>query len=140
MEYPGFTSEKLSHGFEFYSVPIYLGDPLVGKIYNSKAFVNCADFNNDFSAVVERVREIDENDNLYIDMLCQPITHDPDFCHHQFEKLQSFLYNICDQAPDKAYRRPRYYCAGRYEAYEKEYAAWVDSFSYRLYKKYSSLK
>ena len=136
LEYPGFTTEKISHGFECCSIPIYLGDPLISKVYNNKAFINCSDYNNDLNAVLERVKEIDNDDKLYIEILCEPITQDPDFCHKQYEKLCDFLYNIFDQEPEKAFRRIRHYCAAQYEGYAKEYAKWNSSFSYRFYKKF----
>lgn len=136
MEYPGFTTEKIVHGFECFSIPIYLGDPQIDKVFNTKAFVNCSDYKNDFKAVVERVIEIDNNDSLFIKTLCEPITVDPNFCHNQFIKLCSFLYNIFDQDPEKAYRRIRHYCAERYENYAKEYSQWSSTLSYRLFKKF----
>lgn len=135
MIYPGFTSEKLSHGFCNFSIPIYLGDPLVGNVFNTKAFINCSDYENDFNSILERVKELDSDDNLYIETLCQPITNDNDFCHNQFEKLKAFLYNICDQEPKDAFRRVRYYGAGNYENHLKEYSKWVQTIDYRIYKK-----
>ena len=140
LEYPGFTSEKLTHGFAYCSIPIYIGDPLVGRVFNPRAFVNCADYRFDLTAIVDRVREIDETDDLYIEMLCQPITNDPDYCHTQFENLKSFLYHIFDQSPADAFRRVRYYCAGRYERYAKEYAEWVKSPEYRVRQKIKSIR
>lgn len=44
--YPGYTTEKLLHPLQANSIPIYWGNPLASKDFNSKAFINCNDFKN----------------------------------------------------------------------------------------------
>jgi hypothetical protein len=62
--HPGYTTEKILHAFAANSIPIYWGNPLVAKDFNPKAFINCHDFEN-FEAVIKRIIEIDNNDELY---------------------------------------------------------------------------
>lgn len=67
----GWATEKLIHPLLAGSVPIYWGDPGVSEYFNTKAFVNCADYGNDFDAVIQRVIELDRDDGQYLEMLHQ---------------------------------------------------------------------
>ncbi|MBS1531841.1 MAG: hypothetical protein JSU01_16155 [Bacteroidetes bacterium] len=42
--YPGYQTEKLYDAMQAGSIPIYCGDPLIGKIFNTASFVNAADY------------------------------------------------------------------------------------------------
>lgn len=70
-EYPGYTTEKIFEPMLAGSVPIYWGNPLVEKDFNTKSFLNYNDFRND-DELIERIIELDNNDDLYLDMLRQP--------------------------------------------------------------------
>lgn len=67
----GYTSEKIFTSLEAHSIPIYWGNPEIGKIVNEKAFINCHQYDN-FAQVVEKVKEIDSDDNLWCEMICEP--------------------------------------------------------------------
>ncbi len=69
--YPGYTTEKLLHALTADTVPIYWGSPEVHLDFNREAFVNCHDYRS-FDEVVEVVREIDRNDDLYRKYLSAP--------------------------------------------------------------------
>ncbi|MFC1781153.1 glycosyltransferase family 10 domain-containing protein [Planctomycetota bacterium] len=68
--YPGYTTEKLMQAFVANTVPIYWGNPLVSRDFNPESFINCQDYKN-FDEVVERVIEVDNNDELYIKYLME---------------------------------------------------------------------
>lgn len=70
--HPGYTTEKIFEALVADTVPIYWGNPLVGRDFNPRCFVNCHDFDS-FEAVVQRVREIDQDDDLYLAHLSAPI-------------------------------------------------------------------
>jgi len=70
--YPGYTTEKIMQPFVANSIPIYWGDPLVSQDFNSKAFINCHDYGS-FDEVIDRVIEIDGNDELYKEYLSEPV-------------------------------------------------------------------
>lgn len=79
--YPGYTTEKIIMPFLYNVIPIYWGNPLIYKEFNVDSFVNCHDF-SDFSQVVDRIIEIDNDNNLYRKYLEQPIFLDnkvPDY-------------------------------------------------------------
>lgn len=69
--YPGYTSEKIYDAMIANSVPIYWGNPLINKEFNSKSFINVHDFES-FDAVVDKVIELDSNDDLYYEVLREP--------------------------------------------------------------------
>ena len=41
---PGYNTEKLTHAIEADCLPIYWGDPQVGRSYNTRRFINAHDF------------------------------------------------------------------------------------------------
>ncbi len=92
----GYTTEKLPNALAAQTVPIYWGNPLVGKEFNTKRFINCHDF-KDFDAVVERVKEIDSNDELYLSMINQPIYADGYVPAEVEARFEIWLKNIFDQ-------------------------------------------
>jgi hypothetical protein len=60
----GYVTEKFFHPLKVRSIPIYWGDPEIGKKFNTKAFINCHDYNS-FDEVIEHIIEVDNNDVLY---------------------------------------------------------------------------
>jgi hypothetical protein len=62
--WPGYTTEKLIQPLLAGSIPIYWGNPLVYRDFNPEAFVNCHDYDS-FDEVVEQIRRIDTDDDLY---------------------------------------------------------------------------
>lgn len=94
----GYTTEKLYDPLSVGSIPIYWGNPLIGKEIDSEAFINCNDFDNDFEAVIKRVKEVDADDELYMYMLQKSPFRET--CDSGFEKLGSFLDNIIDSYKD----------------------------------------
>lgn len=105
--YPGYLTEKFTDAAASDAVPIYWGDPGIGQWLNPAAFINCHDFES-LDAVVARVREIDQDDALYMQMLSEPWFVDgrePE-CFKE-ETFRSFLCHLFDQEPVQAYRRNR---------------------------------
>ena len=71
----GYVTEKIMHAFMTNSIPVYCGDPEVQRMFNPKAFVNVRSFKN-FDEVIEKIKLLDNNDNLYLEMLQEPIIND----------------------------------------------------------------
>ncbi|MCP6719182.1 MAG: glycosyltransferase family 10 [Patescibacteria group bacterium] len=98
--YPGYTTEKLIHSMAANCIPIYWGNPIVHKDFNTKSFINYADFEREvkrkipwilfeipiieffarrhlkkktFKKIVKRIFEIDQNDELYESYLKEPL-------------------------------------------------------------------
>lgn len=92
----GYTTEKLYQPLQAFSIPIYWGNPLVVRDFNPKAFINCNDYDNDFDAIINRVKEIDKNPDLYLSILREnPMQKDFDF--DQNKKFEQWLINIIEK-------------------------------------------
>jgi hypothetical protein len=63
--YPGYVTEKVYEPKLVDALPIYWGDPLVSNEFNSESFINCHEFES-MEQVVERVKELDRDDALYM--------------------------------------------------------------------------
>ena len=69
--YPGYTTEKIYHPMLANSIPIYWGNPEIGRDFNTKSFINWHEY-NDHKKVVDRVIEVDTNEKKYFKMLREP--------------------------------------------------------------------
>jgi alpha(1,3/1,4) fucosyltransferase len=74
--YPGYTTEKILHAFLANTIPIYWGNPLIDQDFNPKSFINCHEYSS-FEKVIERVIEVDRNDDLLREYLEQPVFSSP---------------------------------------------------------------
>lgn len=70
-QYRGYTSEKIMTAFQANTIPIYWGNPLIAQDFNEKAFINANNYDN-LDDLVRKIQEIDESDDLWCDMVCQP--------------------------------------------------------------------
>ena len=102
--YKGVTTEKIEQPLTMHSVPIYYGNSDIANDFSEKAFINCHKFNN-IDEVVEYIAELDNNDDKYIQMLCEnPLIYNEQL-NDYYTKLSNFLYNIFDQELSECYRR-----------------------------------
>ena len=118
--HPGYSTEKIIETFAANVIPIYWGDPDICKIFNSKAFINVLDFPS-LDAVVERVQELDSDENAYISMLKEPPFLYPDLysAKAQMTVMSNFLNHIIEQPSEKAQRYNRDFWGKRYSEREK---------------------
>ena len=70
--YPGYVTEKLFHALYAGVIPNYWGSPTVELDFNPDAFISRHNFST-FEEMLDKVKEIDDNPNLYKDMVHQPI-------------------------------------------------------------------
>jgi alpha(1,3/1,4) fucosyltransferase len=95
--YPGYVTEKVYEPKLVDSLPIYWGDPLISKEFNTNSFINCHDFSN-MEEVVERVKELDQNDDLYLQYARTPFfLNDKPNEYVDKERVLGFLQKIIDQ-------------------------------------------
>lgn len=104
----GFVTEKLTDAFFADTIPIYYGPAMASEIFNKDAFINVADYPS-FEAAIEKIKELDQNDEKYLEMLRQPILVDPTYPSRLEKDLGAYICHIFDQPLDKAYRRSRVY-------------------------------
>ncbi len=102
----------------FYSdtIPVYYGSPTAAEIFNKDAFINVADYPS-FDAAIEKIIELDQDDEKYLEMLRQPVLVDPDYPRRLEENLNAYIRHIFDQPLEKAYRRSRLYNPGYCDAW-----------------------
>ena len=112
----GYTTEKIIEAFAGATIPIYYGSKDIAKEFNEKAFINCHNYNS-FEEVLERVKEIDNNDEMFLSMVKEPIiTADSQANIYLNENyLSDYLKKICSNDPKEAFRRNRYYIGKRFE-------------------------
>jgi alpha(1,3/1,4) fucosyltransferase len=91
----GYVTEKIMHAFMTNSIPIYYGDLEILRMFNRKAFVNFRDFNS-IDEAIERIKVLDNNDELYMQMLEEPIITDLSQLEYD-KKLEKFLLNIIEK-------------------------------------------
>lgn len=70
-QYAGYTTEKLLHPMIANSIPVYWGDPEVGRDFNTKSFISAYNFNTT-NEIIDYIKEIDNNDDMYYNILQEP--------------------------------------------------------------------
>ena len=68
--FAGYTSEKIWTSLNAHTVPIYFGNPLIETEVNPLCFINSNKLSDD--ELLKKIEEIDNNDELYKDMIMQP--------------------------------------------------------------------
>lgn len=104
--YKGYTTEKLIQAFAAGTIPIYWGNPDVAEEFNEQSFINCHAFDS-FEEVIDFIKKVDQSDNLYMEMVRQPIINENGMIPQMLKSdyLESFFCNIFDQPLEKALRR-----------------------------------
>lgn len=75
--HPGYTTEKIVEPMLVESIPIYWGDPLIGRDFDTRSFLSAHDCGSRATSalldeLVERVVAVDRNPDLLREMLGQP--------------------------------------------------------------------
>lgn len=101
----GGIDEKLLTSLAARSVPIFWGDPTVEEEFNPKVMINCHNYDN-MEKIIEAVKEIDQNDELWLSMVSQPWQTDEQKSMTEIEmaKYRKFLTNIFAQDKKDARR------------------------------------
>lgn len=111
---PGYTTEKIMHAMAADTLPIYWGNPLVGRDFNSKSFVNLLDFKS-VKECVDYIVYLDQNDKEYLEVLHED-KFNPEGSYKDYkERIKAFLEYILSQKD--ASRLSPY---GRQAIYRKE--------------------
>jgi hypothetical protein len=83
--WPGYTSEKLVDPMLVNSIPIYIGDPQAKLSFDPASYVDATSFAS-IPAMLEFVREVDNDRALYLKMLAAPYYRDnrvPDYARDE---------------------------------------------------------
>ncbi|MCR5709025.1 MAG: hypothetical protein K6G79_00935 [Bacteroidales bacterium] len=101
---PGYTSGVLMQAFAAQTIPIYWGNPFIGREFNTQSFVNCHDYRS-WGEVIDAVARIDQDDELYLKMMRTTALTGPERDIDRMEEnLQAFLSRIFEQPFERARR------------------------------------
>lgn len=100
---PGYTTEKIIDPFFKRNIPVYWGNEVVNKDFNTKRFINVPDYAS-FDKAIEAIIKIDQDDNLYQQYVTEPVFKGNVFPEHlQWQYLESKfiagIHNILNQKP-----------------------------------------
>ena len=112
---PGYVTEKILHAFAARTIPVYWGAPDVVEDFNSKAFINCHEYES-LADVVKKIKELDRDDAAYISMLEEPCFlggKEPEWLKKI--NIMSWITSIFDQSKSEAYRRNIHFWGDRYQ-------------------------
>lgn len=127
--YDGYVTEKIQDAFSAYTVPIYFGNPSVTEEFNPESFINVHDFPT-FEAAIERIKEIDENEELYLRMLNAPILQ-PNI---KLNDLEDFIVPIFQKPVSEARRRPLSHWSLKKEDYILRYE-FLEKYVYKPFER-----
>ena len=94
--YPDYVTEKITRSLANRVIPIFWGHPSVRKHFNPASYINVSDYDS-WEALIDRIRELDEDDDQYLEM----VNTDPLECTgdwhtdgRQLYALRNFLHRI----------------------------------------------
>lgn len=92
--YRDYITEKIIHAYMARTIPIYYGAPNVLDVFNPKSFINIKEYNR--SQILEIIRRIDNDNDLYIQMLNEPVFNNPNYLENIFSSLENFMVSIVE--------------------------------------------
>lgn len=81
--YNGYTTEKFIEPLLSNSMLIYWGNPNISNEFNTNSFINFHDY-NDIDLVINKIIELDNNDDLYLERINNPYTLDNDYFNQDY--------------------------------------------------------
>ena len=113
----GYTTEKIVDAFAAGSIPIYWGDPDVTRVFNPKAFIEV----RSVEEAIERVKQLDQDDTAYLQMLKETPLADERFIYDNiFKSVVAFMDNIVDQPLERSNRHNREFWGRKYQERERK--------------------
>jgi len=100
---PGYITEKITDAYAANTIPIYWGNPDVIKDFNKDSLINCHDFEN-FDQVIEYVKKVDQDDDLYLRILNAPVFYPQAPEYLEEDSILSFFDHIFSQSSEYARR------------------------------------
>ena len=91
----GYCTEKIMDAFKTKTIPIYYGDKNIESEFNKDAFINCNN-KKDIDKVIRKIKEIDNNDELYLKMINEKIFLKENHIENTKKELENFLINIIE--------------------------------------------
>ena len=112
---PGYTTEKLVHALAADTIPIYWGNPLIDKEFNTKRFINCHEYTS-LEEIVDHIMKIEEDPKLFKAILREPFfPNDQPPTGLSDEDILDQFSMIFEQDHAKAFRRNFHFWGKKYE-------------------------
>lgn len=103
---PGYTTEKIVHGFIAETIPIYWGNSKVNELFNPDSFINASNYNS-MDELIEEIIAIDCDNDRYLSIINQPIIN-PNYSPEKHDlEVAKFIENIFAQNIEDSKRRGR---------------------------------
>lgn len=87
----GYHTEKLLHAKTAGCIPLYWGADTISEDFNKKCFINLLDFDNDIDKFIEYIKEVDNNDNLYNEILNEPLFTSPPHINNIIDDIKKII-------------------------------------------------
>ena len=112
----GYTTEKILEAFAGDTIPVYFGSPRIKEEFNPGSFIDASSYAS-FDEVVEEIKKIDNDDELYLKMMKAPAVLPESQSKPVLEDdyIDAFLKNIFDQDLSSAKRRNMVYIGHDYQ-------------------------
>ena len=99
----GYISEKIVESFISGTIPIYYGSYMIEEYINPKTFI-LINGPKDMKQKIEYIKKIDNDDELYINMLKEKVFIDDKIVEKTLKEQSDFLIHIFNQEKNKAKR------------------------------------
>ena len=100
----GYATEKIIDSFISGTIPIYYGDYMIEEFLNPKSFILIKG-EKDIEKKIEYIKKIDNDDNLYYNILKEPIILDENLLLKIDMEQKTYFTHIFEQSFNKAKRR-----------------------------------
>lgn len=93
----GYTTEKILQPMIVNSIPIYWGNELINKDFNTKSFINYHDFNSE-DDIINYIIHLDKNDDEYMKVMREPWLNNNKIVELlKEENIRNFIYKIVNK-------------------------------------------
>jgi hypothetical protein len=76
------------------TIPIYWGSKHIHEFFNNKSFIFIEEYNQEnISSVIEQIKQIDTNDELYFNMVNQNVFRDNFDIDNYFDNIKKQIKN-----------------------------------------------
>lgn len=105
--HPGYTTEKLVQALAARTVPIYWGDPEVGRVFNKGCMIDAYSFENT-GQLIEYISYLEDTPEEYMKRLREPaLASSSPSVDEELEAFEKWLLSIFERPLPDAYRRNR---------------------------------
>jgi alpha(1,3/1,4) fucosyltransferase len=111
---PGYTTEKIVHALAADTIPIYWGDPLIGRVFNEERFINLNLLG--VQEAFEQILALHGDDDAYLEYVNRPFFRDGTALRDLgSDRLLDAFDAIFRQPKKDAMRRNPYFWGRKYE-------------------------